>query len=864
MATTRTGRSLRDMYAHESSQIRGAFKKDLDGGAAVRRRAALVDTVIGALWEKHVYPNASGPRGFCIAARGGYGHGTLFPHSDIDLLFLFVAERTMRQFEREVSRIGQELWDLQLRAAPTARTLADCARFDRHNLELVPSLLDARYLVGDPDTFSHLEVEVIPKLVRTEWQGIVDQLVELTEARHKKYGHTNFHLEPNVKESPGGLRDYDVGRWLSLIETVRDAKVAGLKDGHPSTSECSQAIEFLYSVRWFLHVHHGRGDNTLTWDAQERAAAIGVGRARGSAEPDEPRKNADDAAHWMRSYFRYTRQISRWMNQLLDDASASRSSLYENFVRWRSRVGNADFSVVKGRVFFRETSSVNNPEILLGLFVFVARHGFRLAADTERRVSAALPNLAERVPAGPLLWPSLRDIVTAPHAGQGLRDMHALGVLNSVLPEFAAVDSLVIRDLYHHYTVDEHTFTAVEVLQNLRSADAEWQARFARILNSLAEPELLFLAVLLHDIGKASADASHLSGGVQVAKAVTSRFGLSEAQRESVVFLVANHLEMSAALRRDIFDRKTIQTLAEKVGSPELLKMLCLMTYADISAVYPGALTPWKADNLWHLYVGTEYYLSHNADVISQSVIPGDNNALNSVLGGGPAAERFLAGLPYRYVRTHSLEQIAAHFAMAALLDDSGVQVALAPKRDVYELTVVAFDRPALFANITGALTAWGMDILKADAYSNAAGVVVDTFVFRDRFNNLQLNESERVRFQQVVQGVVAGKLDVNAQIAGRIESGKVMPVKRAIATRISFDHDSSSHSTLLEVIAQDRIGLLYRIASTFAALDCNIDIALVDTEGPMAVDVFYITEGGKKLSSTECQKVQAALEAEL
>lgn len=840
------------MYAHESSQIRAAFQRTLDGAETVRRRAALVDSVIAGLWEKHVHPSTAGPKWFCVAARGGYGHGTLFPCSDIDLLFLFADERTMRQFEREVSRVAQELWDLQLRVAPTARTLADCARFDRHNLELVPSLLDARYLVGDASVFHQLQHEVIPKLLRSEWQGVVDQLIELTEARHQKYGNTNFRLEPNVKESPGGLRDYDVGRWLAAIASIRDPQMRPPHSFADRGEEGERAVQLLTSIRCFLHFQTGRNDNTLSWDAQERAAAAGLGQAR----PQDP-------AQWMRTYYRYTRQISRWMNQLLDDASVSRSSLYDNFLRWRSRVGNSEVGVVKGRAYFRETMSAANPESLLGLFEFVARHGFKLAADTERRISTALPSMQGRMPSGRELWPYLRDILTAPFAAQSLRDMHALGVLNLVVPEFAAVDSLVIRDLYHHYTVDEHTFTAIESLHALSGTGTEWQAGFAHILESLAEPELLFLSLLLHDIGKASSDESHVSAGLHVANGVCARFGLTDAQRSMVAFLVENHLEMSAALRRDIFDHHTVQAFAERVGSPELLKMLCLLTYADISAVYAGALTPWKADNLWHLYVGTENYMSHSADAAGpQAVGPGDPTSLSTVLGGGADAERFVLGLPNRYVRTHSLEQVATHFAMAMLLRDDGVQVGLATRRDVYELTVVTRDRPRLFASITGALTAWGMDILKADAYSNAAGVVVDTFAFRDRFNNLTLNESERERFQQVVRGAVAGELDLGAQIAGRIEAGKIMPVKRTIATHMSFDNSSSPHSTVLEVIAQDRIGVLYRIATTFAAQECNIDIALVDTEGPMAVDVFYITRGGKKLTAAACEKLTEALQA--
>jgi [protein-PII] uridylyltransferase len=272
-------------------------------------------------------------------------------------------------------------------------------------------------------------------------------------------------------------------------------------------------------------------------------------------------------------------------------------------------------------------------------------------------------------------------------------------------------------------------------------------------------------------------------------------------------------------------------------------------------------MTPWKADSLWNLYIGTANYMSRSADTVEpHTPTPADHADIAAALGSGPEVREFLAGLPYRYLRTHSTDQIAEHVRMASQLQEESVQVALTTRRDVYELTVITRDRAALFSEITGALTAWGMDILKADAYSNAAGVVVDTFIFRDRYNNLSQNDSERTRFQQVVRSVVSGDTDLSAQIAGRIEAGKILPVKRTVATRISFDVASSSHSTVVEIIAQDRVGLLYRIAAAFATQDCNIEIALVDTEGPMAVDVFYVTKRGRKLSPAACKKIEEAM----
>jgi [protein-PII] uridylyltransferase len=848
---------LRTLCAEESARIQQVFSSDGDGRALIAKRSFLIESIVTSLWQQ-IGQDGKAPRNSALVALGGFGRGWLFPHSDIDLLFLHENRDSEEAFKEPVRCFSQALWDLRLRLSPTTRTLAECDRLDPNNVEFAIALLDCRFLAGVPETFWRLRERVIPRLIMRESQTLVERLAQLTRERHAKYGETVFHLEPNIKDAPGGLRDYNLACWLTLISVMENLRDwPALKSLLPSSArrQLEPALEFLIALRCFLHYRHGRDDNILTWADQDEAAAQKIGTSE-----------ALSPAAWMRIYFGHARAVHRVSTQLLEEIPSAWSSLYQQFRNWKQRVSNSEFSVVDGLIFLPQAAAIEDPQVLLRMFDFMAHHGLKLSTTTEHRIEQVLPALVATPPKGAELWQALQVILLEPYAADALRAMHSLRLLNLLLPELKIIDSLVVRDFYHRYTVDEHSFRAIESLHQLSQSKSEWDQRYGELFHELERPELLFLALLLHDTGKGVASGDHVTNSLEIAARSLERLDLDPPDRETVLFLIANHLELSAVLRRDIFDSSTIQAFQDKVGTPEQLKMLSLMTYADIQSVNPDALTPWKAENIWQVYIATANSLNRSAD--QPLYTDGEDETLDRLHTLAPIAGKkiktFLEGFPLRYVKSYPAEEILRHFDMAERLDHDPVQSTLKRGRHWYEVTVVTSDRPYLFATIAGVLAAWGMNIVKANAFSDRAGVVVDTFYFTDQFRTLELNLPEWKRFQASLADAVMGKADLDRMLRDRLRARPSHLPRVKVETRIDFDDQCSSHSTLLEVIAQDRPGLLHRISLQLSTHNYNIEIALIDTEGEMAIDVFYLTSDHVKLNLEQEKTLKAALLEEL
>src|ERR1700730_1163251 len=701
----------------ERKRIQRQFESGVSARETVLALCALADNDILQVFSEVLRVHGTPSEGLCLVALGGYGRRLLFPYSALDILFLFGNEKAEQAFRPLISEFSRTLWDLGFRVSSAGRTLEECKRIEEDNVEFHLALLDRRFLAGDAELFDRLNSKVLPGSEKQARPFLLAQLHNLTKDRLARYGNTIFHLEPNVKEAPGGLRDYQAAIWLRQIAGERKELL------HSSAAEeelASGAVDFLSAIRCFLHYNNGRNDNTLTYELQAAAADRSLGVA------DKIQRNA---AEWMRLYFRHARTLNRLLLRYLEQKAAVPQTLRQ---RLFSATRGAKFEPSNGKPFavrdglfeVLDQPALSDRAVTFSLFTAAARTGVPLSRRAERCIAYIMKHPELPVRNAEVNWPVLQGIFGADYPGVALRPMQRLGMLTEILPEFARIDSLVVRDFYHRYTVDEHSLRTIEHLQELADPPDPRGAHFQTLWKTVDRRDLLVLSLLLHDVGKGMSVENHVAGSLEALQSAARRLKLSEEETTEVHFLIEHHLDMSATVqRRDIFDPSTVSAFAATVANQERLQRLCLLTYADIHAVNPEALTPWKAEMLWQLYAATSNHFSRTLDT-DRLHAHDEVSLLQQVReqAGGARTEdieRFLEGFPRRYLAVHSASEIAAQLAMYQKLAIEPVQTELHSAGRVFSLTLLTADRPALFATIAGVLAGWGMNIIKAAAFAN-------------------------------------------------------------------------------------------------------------------------------------------------
>ena len=815
-------------------QAAQAFRTDRDPIRLSEARTRLADSLVisGAIANL----DSKVPVPFSIAAVGGYGRRELFPYSDIDLLILVENEADLAVLKDPLSEYLRSLWDANLRVSHSSRTLAECSRLQDGNTELHVSLLDLRFLTGDRDLFQALQNK-LKEVFDRQGGTITRRLVELAQQRHKKFNNTVYHLEPNIKEAPGGIRDIHLLRWLGQLPPQHEA-IRG------SLTELSNATQFLFALRAFLHLRAGRDNNLLTFELQDEVAR------------SLPREPLSPEA-WMRLYYGHARRVFQCALRAIEYAETQDASLMRQFRDWRSRLSTSDFTISRDRIFLRNpASTLHSPESVLDLFAFVGRHGVQLSWDAQRRIQNESDRVAAQFAEHPPQWPVWRNFFAQPHTALALSQMQETCALAAALPEWKNIDSLVVRDFYHRYTVDEHTLVAIDAIDRLMAKKPDTPSRFHDFELSENDQAILRLAILLHDIGKGTAPGEHVRGSIESGRAILSRMHAPQHVEQQVLFLIEHHLDLSVIMSgRDMEDPATARSLSARVGTQEDLLRLTLLTYADISAVNPTAMTPWRLEQLWRVYLmGTEQLTRElSTDRIHEPAQPGWGDELAPEIG------HFLNGLPKRYLRTHTREEIEHHYLLSQKSKRDDVAIEIAREAGAYLLTVLAHDHPGLFSALCGTLASFGMNIVKAEAASNAEGCILDLIRFTDPLRTLELNPSEVNRLEWTVECVVKGTVEVTDLLKRR------RPVRRpttdaTIAPSVRFDNEASENATLVDFVCEDRPGLLYDLTSAIASLGCNIEVVMIETEAHRAVDVFYVTQNGRKLNEPMQERLRTDL----
>ncbi len=774
---------------------------------------------------------------FSVLAVGGYGRGELFPYSDVDLIVLFDEEPEPDSVKDPLGNFLRVLWDSSLKASHSVRTIAECCRYQEANLPLHISLLDVRLLFGSAKIFQTLESR-LSGFYRRQGGKLLQHLARMAEARHAKFGDTVQHLEPNIKEGPGGIRDLHFLHWASLLtpdkEPVRHA-----------AAQAERARNFLYSVRFFLHEQSGRDNNVLTFELQDRAAAF-------LASPPVPPEE------WMRKYYGNARTCFEPTSRALESIGRDEAGLGRHLLDRRDKLSNADFTVLHNRVFLRHpAATLSSFASLFTLFNFVGRQGIALSSDAQRRVEESIPRLTGETASKEFVgWDDWQELLRQPHAGLALREMRNARLLSALLPEWEGVENLVVRDFYHRYTVDEHTLVAIEAIDRLINDREGSPGRLQELAREESDLALLRTALLLHDTGKGTTPGDHLRGSAFCAERFLESAGAPRLEAEMVHFLIAHHLDLSLVMTsRDLEDPATARFLTSKIGTLEQLRALTLLTYADVSAVNPTAMTPWRIEQLWRAYSLTYTQLTREL-AASRIHYPADAPVTTLMR---PELARFLEGFPTRYLRMHTPEQIEQHFSLEQVKRQDGFALEIRREPGTYGLTVLVTDQTGLFASLCGTLAAFGMNIIKAEAASNAHGSVLVEFRFEDPARTLELNPDEVERLQWNISCVIEGSLKASELLKRRRRFSRPRVTLQPKPT-VHFDNAASDHSTLIELTAEDRPGLLFEIASVLTAAGCNIEVVLVNTEAHRALDVLYVTNTGEKLDQSLQDELQRQL----
>jgi [protein-PII] uridylyltransferase len=838
-------------------EARARVRHDVEGGAldgldAAHALSAIQDALIQVLYDfatKHFYyaQNPTAAEHLAIIATGGYGRGELAPGSDIDLLFVFPAKRNA-WCESVIEFTLHMLWDLGLKVGHAARTLAECSRLAKQDATIRTALLEARLVAGDAKLFAELRANFWKEA--TDGAAFVQAKLAERDARHDRQGASRYLVEPNVKEGKGGLRDlqtlYWIGKYLYRVEDARElVRHNVFTRGEFETFQ--KAERFLWDVRVRLHYLMGPAEERLSFDAQPALAA-----SMGFKDADPQRA----VERFMKAYFLVAKDVgdlTRIFCAALEEQNRkpkpALSRLLPGFLKPRSE--DEDFYVENGRLNARSGAFEHDPRALIRIFHIADEKNVDVHPSALRTITRSLDLIDDALRADPEANRLFLEILSSRRDPErALRRMNEAGVFGRFVPEFGRVVALMQFNMYHHYTVDEHLIRAVGNVAAIERGELKAELPLSSdIVKRIKSREALFCAILMHDIAKGM-KGDHSDEGSEIAERLCPRFGLSPEDTAAVVWLVKNHLVMSdTAQRRDLSDPKTVRDFVDAVQSPEMLRLLLVLTVADIRAVGPGVWNGWKGQLLRELYYEAEALMTGGDAAPARAArLAEAKAALAARIADMSEAARTRALTRHydSYWLAFEPEAHERHARLMTRMDETGELLALAAEsnafRAVTEIVIATPDHPGLFSRLTGAIAVSGGTIVDAKIFTTSDGFALDVFSVQDAEGGPFGDALRTERLRETILKTLTGEVTPRAQLARR------KPRKRATAfkvrPRVRFDNEASTTATVLEVEGLDRPGLLSEVTRALFESGLSISSAIVSTYGERAMDVFYVRDG--------------------
>ena len=870
---------IKQAFTDGRAKVQYAVEKEgLPGLAAARALSQLQDSIIQVIYDfavKHVYyaQNPSSAERIAVVATGGYGRGELAPGSDIDLLFLRPFKQTAWG-ESVIEFILYMLWDLGLKVGHATRSLAESVRLAKSDVTIRTAVLEARYLWGDRGLYEELRSKFWKEVATGNGRDFVEAKLTERSIRHQRQGESRYLVEPNIKVGKGGLRDLQTLYWIGkYLYHVDDA--ANLVEHGVFTREeyrtFQKAEAFLWNVRVRLHYLLARAEERLSFDVQPSLAA-----ALGYVDADKPRRAVEA---FMRAYFLVAKDVgdlTRIFCAALEEQHRkprpSLRSILPGFLKARSP--DDEFYVENGRLTANPSIFRQDPANILRMFHIADIKGVDIHPDALRTVTRSLDLITDAVRQNPVANQAFLEVLTSRHDPErALRLMNEAGVLGRFVPEFGHAVGLMQFNMYHHYTVDEHLIRAVGNVAAIERGDhKENNPLTSDIIKRIQSRNVLYCAILLHDVAK-GLPGDHSDVGAEIARSLCPRLGLSAADTTAVAWLVKNHLVMSdTAQRRDVSDPKTVRDFVDMVQSPEMLRLLVILTVADIRAVGPGVWNGWKGQLLRELYYAADHMMTGGDQAPGRGArVAAAKAELERRLSDFTPAnrERALTRHYDNYWLAFDPDELERHARLVGKADAEGQLLTLNATtnnfRAVTEIILYTPDNAGLFSQFAGAIALSGGSIVDAKAFTTSDGFALDVFSVQDSEGDA-FGDAERLgRLAQSIEKTLRGQVRPRRELARKVQRNRASAF--TIRPKIQFDNEASRIATVIEVECLDRPGLLYDITQAIFEAGLSISTSMVATYGERAIDVFYVRDGfGHKIVhparlDTVEKRLKAALE---